>query len=503
MPAPAATYAEFLERTREIFYLDSVSGLLGWDQQTMMPPGAVALRAAQSALLAGLIHDRRTDPRLAELIEGLSANASQLDEDGRVNVREMRRVTERARKIPRELAREIAETQALSQQHWVEARAASDFARFAPWLEKMIALRRSEADAIGYAESRYDALLDEYEPAMTASRVAKVFAELRPPLVELAAAIRDSGVVPRRELLTRRFPIERQKEFGLWVIRRMGFDFTTGRVDISAHPFTSGNTTDVRLTTRFDERFLPAALFGLIHEAGHGMYEQGLDARHQATPRATAISLGIHESQSRMWENLVGRSLPFWRYAFPYLQAFFPEETADIRLEEWYAAVNDVRPSLIRVEADEVTYNLHIILRFEIEKALIEGQLRVADLPSVWNERFEEYLGIRPDRDAVGVLQDIHWSLGLVGYFPTYALGNLYAAQFFRAAERAISGFPDRLAGGDFLALRDWLRENIHAPGQTYRAAELVQRVTGEPLSPRHLLESLRAKFAPLYRIRL
>ncbi|MCK4412957.1 MAG: carboxypeptidase M32 [Candidatus Eisenbacteria sp.] len=495
----AQAYAEFLELTKEIFYLQSAAGILGWDQQTMMPPGAAPLRGRQSSTLTGIIHDRLTSSRLAELIGELRENAAALDPNAQVNAREMQRVTERARKIPRDLAQRISETQILSQQSWIEAKQKSDFDLFAPWLEKMLALRREEADAVGYEESRLDALLEDYEPYATASQISEVFSALRPPLVELVQAIRESGVTPRREIVRRRFPPERQKEFGLWAIRKFGFDFNIGRVDVSAHPMTVGNTTDVRLTTRFDEEYLPMSLFGLVHEAGHGMYEQGFEVDHQGTPRAMAVSLGIHESQSRMWENLVARSLSFWKYAFPYLQAFFPEQTRDVSLEEWYAAVNDVRPSLIRVEADEVTYNLHVILRFEIEKELVEDRIKIADLPALWNQRFQDYLGIVPENDARGVLQDIHWSIGLVGYFPTYALGNLYAAQFFNTAQKEIPDLHERFAAGEFLTLREWLRTKIHAPGQTYRAGELVERVTGEPLDAKYLLTHLRQKFGSLY----
>ena len=396
-------YDEFLGLTREIYYLASAQGVLEWDQQVMMPPRATPLRAAQGATLTGIVHDRMTAQRMADLMAELDAAGDALDADARVNVREMRRVAERARKIPRELAQEITRTQAIAQQEWVEARRASDFARFAPWLEKMLGLRRREADAVGYTETRYDALLDEYEPHTTTREIDAIFRALRPPIVEIARGIAESGVTPKRELLTRLFPVERQREFGLWAIGRFGFDFSAGRVDVSAHPMTTGNLTDVRLTTRYHERRFAEAFFGLAHEAGHGMYEQGFDERHQGTPRASAASLGIHESQSRMWENLVARSRPFWEYAFPFLQAFFPEASAGIDPDDWYAAVNDVHPSLIRVEADEVTYNLHIILRFEIEQGLVDESVKVADLPALWNAKMKELNLMRRPRIASAV----------------------------------------------------------------------------------------------------
>jgi carboxypeptidase Taq len=493
------TYDEFIQLTREIYYLQSAEGVLSWDQQTMMPPQGAALRASQLAALTGIVHDRVTDARLVDLLSELETAGAELDEDARVNVREMRRLCDRARKIPRELGQEISRTQVLSQQNWIAARAKSDFPVFAPWLEKMVDLKRQEAEALGYEKSPYDPLLDQYEPHATSAEIDALFKNLRPRLVEIVKAIADSGIQPKREIVRRSFPVEQQKQFGLWAIRKMGFDFSRGRVDTAAHPMTIGNLTDVRLTMRFDENYIPGTLFGLIHEAGHGMYEQGFDPAHAGTPRATQTSLGIHESQSRMWENLIGRSLSFWKHAFPYLQAFFPEQTEDISMEDWYAAINDVRPSLIRVEADEVTYNLHIILRFEIEKSLLEGAIPVRDLPALWNEKMKEYLGIVPENDAQGVLQDIHWSLGLIGYFPTYTLGNLYAAQLFNAARETIPNLPQRIEAGDFLALKEWLNEKIHRPGQTYRAPKLVEVVTGKPPDPEYLLTHLGEKFSQLY----
>ena len=492
-------YEEFLGLIRQIYDLGQATSVIGWDQHTNLPPKAAPMRAAQLATLTGIVHDWMVAPRLHELLGTLEAAAGELDADATVNVREIRRLVNRARKIPRDLVTEITKTESLSQQHWVAARQKSDFAHFAPWLEKILALKLQEAEALGYEKTPYNALLDAFEPQTTADEIAGVFEALRPRLVEIVRAIGDSGVTPKREYVRRAFPIDRQREFGLWIIRRLGFDMQAGRVDTSPHPFTSGDIFDVRLTTRYDERFLPMSLFGLIHEAGHGMYDQGLDPEHQSTPRAMAVSSGIHESQSRMWENLVARSLPFWQFAFPYFQAFFPDQTGDMKLEEWYAAVNDVRPSLIRVEADEVTYNLHIILRFEIERALVEKRISVSDLPGVWNEKMQEYLGVTPPNDGEGVLQDIHWSMGLFGYFPSYALGNLYAAQFFACAREAIPELIDRIGAGDFAPLKSWLNHKIHRRGRTYRAPELVQEVTGKPLSADYLIDHLRGKFGPLY----
>ncbi len=492
-------YERFLGAIREIFHLRGAGSLLSWDQQTLMPPKAAPMRAAQLEVLSGLVHDKTTDPALLDLLARLEATSGELDDDARVTIREMRRVVDRARRIPRALVQEITSTQALSQQHWLAAREASDFAHFAPWLERILKLKRRQAEALGFEQTPYDPLLDEYEPHSSTAEVAAVFAALKPRLTEIAGAIADSGLQPRRELLTRRFPIEKQRAFGEWLLRRMGYDFEAGRLDTAHHPFTVGSVWDVRVTTRYREDFLPMALFATMHEGGHALYEQGFDSRHIGTPLASAASLGIHESQSRLWENFVGRSLAFWEFAFPYLQAFFPEVTEDVTLEDWYPAVNDVRPSPIRVEADEVTYNLHIILRFELEQALIEGRLRVADLPAAWNEGLRDLLNIEPADDTEGVLQDIHWAMGLFGYFPTYALGNLYAAQFFEAAGRELRELQEQIARGDLAPLKDWTNERIHRPGQTHRAAELVEVVTGEPLNADHLITHLRRKFSPLY----
>ncbi|MBD3235666.1 MAG: carboxypeptidase M32 [Candidatus Eisenbacteria bacterium] len=492
-------YEEFLTAIRETHAIQSAQGILSWDMHTKMPPGGAGLRGTQLAALTGIVHDRITDDRLHDQLRQLEEARDELDVDARVNVREMRRAVDRARKVPRELQQQISRTQSEAQQAWVAAKQKADFAQFAPVLEKMMELRRREADAIGYETIPYDALLDGYEPYMTSAEIERIFAGLRPRLVEIAERIRDAEVSPRREIVRRHFPRPQQEQFGLWVIRRLGFDLSRGRVDTAPHPFTSGGHGDTRLTLRYDESYLPGTLFGLIHEAGHGLYDQGLDPAHHGTPRGESVSLGIHESQSRMWENLVGRSLPFWKFAFPFLQAFFPEQTADVTVEEWYAAVNDVRPSLIRVEADEVTYNLHIILRFEIEKALLDRTIEVADLPGIWNEKMRAYLGITPESDAVGVLQDVHWSMGLVGYFPTYALGNLYAAQLFAAAQKGIPDFWARIEGGEFQPLLAWLQEKIHRPGMTDRATELVERVSGEAPNPDYLIDHLRGKFAPLY----
>jgi carboxypeptidase Taq len=417
-----------------------------------------------------------------------------------VNIREVRRAYERATRVPATLVEELARTSALAQDVWVEARKASDYARFRPWLDKLVALKREEAKAIGRDGPLYDALLDEYEPGETAARLTRVFAELRDALVDLVGRIAGAPRRPDPTPLHGVYPIPAQEAFGTAVAAALGFDFQAGRLDVTAHPFCSGiGPGDTRLTTRYDPKDFGDAFFSILHEAGHGLYDQGLDADHCGTPMGEAVSLGIHESQSRLWENFVGRSRAFWEHWLPRARQAFPEALAGVGLDAFVFAVNDVRPSWIRVDADEATYNLHILLRFELEQALIAGDLPVADLPAAWADGMKRLLGVTPPDDARGCLQDIHWSGGGFGYFPTYTLGNLYAAQFFATARAELGDLDDQLRRGEFLPLKEWLNRKIHREGQRHRAADLVVAVTGEPLTPRYLLDHLSAKFGALY----
>jgi carboxypeptidase Taq len=449
-----------------------------------------------------MTHQMLTDSQIGRLLGELEGSALVRDPEGdpAVNVREVRRTYDRAVKLPPELVEELARTTTRAQQVWQEARQANDFATFRPWLEKIVRLKREEAQAVGYPEVAYDALLDEYEPGATTAEVTRLFAELRAELTPLIAAIAASGRRAPTEILAREYPVERQQTFGQSAAAALGFDFRAGRLDVTTHPFCSGiGPGDCRLTTRYHPRHFNDGFFGILHEAGHGIYDQGLPAEHFGTPRGSACSLGIHESQSRLWENQVGRGRPFWEHFFPRARQTFPEALADVKPDDFLFAVNDVRSSFIRVEADEATYNLHIILRFELEQALIGGDLQPGDVPGAWNERFRKSLGMLPPNDTQGCLQDIHWSMGGLGYFPTYTLGNLYAAQFMEQA-RADLGDPEAdFRRGEFSRLKGWLNERIHRQGQRYRAAELCRRVTGKPLSPKPLVTYLRQKFAPLY----
>jgi carboxypeptidase Taq len=480
------------------------------------------------ALLAGLHHERATDPRMGDLLASLekSSLVGSPESAEAVNVRELRRAYDRRVRLPRTLVEELARTTSMAQSEWVIARAASDFGRFRPWLEKIIQLKREESaclatgpatdPAAGTARSIYDPLLDEYEPEASSAELGALFDALRRELAPMVAAIAEaaphrSGISqgggstspPDGEAILRRsFPRDRQRVFGEAVAAAVGFDFRRGRLDVTAHPFCTGiGPGDCRITTRFDEQEFSDAFFGILHEVGHGLYEQGLEDAGYGTPMGEAVSLGVHESQSRLWENLVGRSRSFWAYWLPMARRIFHEVLADVTLEQFHAAVNHVAPSLIRVRADEATYNLHIIIRFELEQDLLTGSLPVGDLPGAWNQKYREALGVTPDNDAEGCLQDIHWSAGLIGYFPTYTLGNIYAAQLYEAARAELGGLDDAFARGDFHGLLGWLREKVHRQGQRHRPATLIERVTGSRPDYRPLIEGLRRKYSELYGI--
>ena len=497
-------YSELIARSREQALLGSCSALLGWDEQTHMPPGGAENRAAQLALLAGLQHARATDPKIGELLGELEASERFKDPESpeAVNLREIRRGYDRRVKLPQSLVEELARVTSKAHLEWVEARKTDDFKKLQPTLALIFDLKRQEAECLGYQETPYDALIDEYEPGAKSSELTLVFEALRAELVPLVAAIAGSSRKPDTTILHRDYPVDHQRMFGETVASSFGFDFKRGSLDVTEHPFCTGiGPGDIRITTRFDPKNFSDALFGILHEVGHGLYEQGLEPSHYGTPMGEAVSLGIHESQSRLWENVVGRSRPFWDFWFPIAQRVFHQALSDVSLDAFHFAVNEVKPSLIRVQADEVTYNLHVLIRFELELALLNGDLPVADLPAAWNEKYEHYLGIKPHGDADGCLQDIHWSAGLIGYFPTYTLGNMNAAQLFDAATRELGDLADHFRRGDTSALLNWLRNRIHRQGQRYRATTLIERVTGSPIDHRPLIASLKSKYGSLYQV--
>jgi len=502
---PQQAYDELIGRIKEIATLATCESVLYWDHQVYMPPGASEFRAKQTSMLAGMIHDRFVDPKIGELLSAVEGSDLVKDPESikAANIRELRREYDKETKLPKKLVEELNQTTMRAHNEWAAARKKNDFKTFQPWLEKIVDLSMQKADAYGYKGERYNALLDNYEPGATVDQIADVFKNLRVELVDLLGRIKNAPKKPDKSIVERSYDVSKQAIFGEMVASMMGYDFKNGRLDIATHPFTTGlGPGDTRITTRYNPNRLNDALFGTVHEAGHALYDMGLPKdEHFGTPMGEAISLGIHESQSRMWENLVGRSKSFWTYFFPQLKGIFRDSLEDIGLDDFYAAVNIVEPSYIRVEADEVTYNLHILLRFELERALMTGDLKPADVPGEWNKRFKEYLGIDVKDDTHGCLQDVHWSSGLIGYFPTYSLGNIYSSQFFAKAEKDIPDLHQRFERGDCLTLLGWLRENIHQHGQRYRANDLCKRITGEGLSHKPMMDYLKKKFGEIYGI--
>jgi carboxypeptidase Taq len=496
------SYEHLIQRIKECRLLESCGSLLGWDERTYMPRRGSKHRGDQMAVIARLAHEMLTSPAIGDFLSEVEASAVVADADSveAANVREIRRAYNRAAKLPRTLVEELARTTTQAQPVWEEARKNDDFAAFQPWLDRIVNLKRQEAQAVGYRESPYDALLDEYEPGATTAEITRVFAALEAELVPLIASIVESGKQPPADILEREYPVDRQVIFGQAAAAAIGFDFSAGRLDVTTHPFCSTpGPGDCRLTTRYNARQFCEGFFGILHEAGHGIYEQGLPAEHFGTPCGGAASLGIHESQSRLWENQIGRGRLFWEHFFPRARQVFLGALSDVSLGDFMFAINDVHPSFIRIEADEATYNLHIILRFELEQALISGDLAPVDVPGAWNEKFHQLLGLTPPTYRAGCLQDIHWSFGGIGYFPTYTLGNLYAAQFMEQARTDLPDLDEGLRRGDFAALKNWLNDRIHRHGQRWRAADLCRRVTGRDLSPQPLMKYLREKYALIY----
>ena len=491
---PQSAYDELIRLSREEALLASCVDVLEWDEETCLPRAGVAHRSEQLAMLAGLLHDRAVDPRVEELLVALEGGELVADPESpaAVNVRELRRAYDRERRLPRRLVEESARVTALAQQAWADAREASDFSRFQPWLERQLALAREEADAVGYPQTRYDALLDDYEPGVTTAQVSALFAILRAELVPLVQALTDRPVRPLR----RDYPVDRQRIFAEAVANAVGFDFDRGRMDTAVHPFcTSLGPGDTRITARYSSADFGSGFFTVLHEVGHALYEQGLDPSHYGTPMGEPAALGLHESQSRLWENFVGRSRAFWQHFFPRARGVFHEALHDVKLDAFVASLNRVARSLTRTDADEVTYNLHILIRFEIEQALLAGDLPARDLPAAWAAAYRDALGIAPTNDREGCLQDGHWAEGLIGYCPTYTLGNVYAAQLVAAARRDLGDLDTQFARGDFAGLLGWLRDRIHRHGQRFTAAALVERATGAPPDSRALIESLRTRY--------
>jgi carboxypeptidase Taq len=503
----STAYNDLIAIICEADLINGTSSILGWDQETMMPSRGVEYRSKQLAQLARLQHEVVTDPKVGELLEACESDPSLIEDrlsPAAVNVREIRRDYDRKTKLPPDLVAEEARLASIGQHTWSEARKNDDFDRFRPILEQIVDLLRRKAECYGWPEGGepWDALAEDYEPACTAKFVEGVFTPLRERLAPFIDEIMNAPKKPSNAFNEARIPIKKQKKFMRFIAEAIGYDFDAGRIDVSTHPFTSGShCNDVRITTRYHEDNVNDALGSTMHECGHAIYEQGLLEEHIGTPMGQAVSLGIHESQSRMWENQVGRSLAFWKWCLPKLRENLGDAVSDLSLEDVYGGANIVQPGFIRVEADEATYNMHPLIRFEIERALLAGEMQVSDIPEAWNTRYKKYLGLDVPDNTRGCLQDIHWSMAAMGYFPTYTLGNLYAAQIF---EKVLEDMPDlheQFERGEFANLKRWLNENIHAHGRRYKPAELCEHVTGKPLSPNPLMRHLEGKLRPLYGI--
>lgn len=498
------SFSAFQQKLTDIAQLKSAIAALNWDKDVVMPPKGSGPRAALLSYLAGELHDKVVSQEFRNLLREAksAAETNELPPGERAIVREVWRDVSREEKLPVEFVKEFAQVTSEAYFVWMDARQKNSFKLFSPYLTKIVALKRREAELVGYRQSSYDALIDTFEPYATTEEIATALGDLKNFLAPFLVKIKSSKAKVSRRAIVGDFDIEKQKAFCARAAKQIGYDFEAGRLDISAHPFsTSFHPLDSRITTRYSQSEIMESISGVIHETGHALYEQGLPAAQFGTPLAEAVSLGIHESQSRLWENLVGKGRPFWTYFYPSLQKEFPDALQNVSLETFYRAINSVEPSFIRVEADEVTYNLHIILRFEIERALIEGDVSVEELPGIWNSKMKELFMLEVPSDSLGVLQDVHWSGGMIGYFPTYSLGNLYSAQFFAAAKHDLPGLNDAMARGEFGSLLKWLREKIHVHGKFYSAKELAKNATGEGLTSKYFADYITTKYNEIYEL--
>jgi carboxypeptidase Taq len=505
------------EKLVEIAHLSSILAMANWDQEVHMPSKASDSRAVASGHLSAVIHSRilsldeggllsnlkkRVDNGKKSNNKGKKIDADLTDED-QIIVKETWKSFERQRKLPENFVREMTEVTSKSQSVWAEARAKNDFNLFLPWLTKVVNLKKKEAELVGFKNSPYDALIEAYEPGMTAEQASRILNDLKsfliPFLKEMQEAKKANGKGLDKKKIEGDFDLDTQYLFNVLIAEKMGFNMQSGKIDKSTHPFTTAfHPHDVRFTTRYRKDDVLYSIASTIHEAGHALYEQGLPSEHFGTPLAEAVSLGIHESQSRMWENIIGKSQSFWKFFYPQLQKEFPAPFKKLSLSDFLEIINEVRPSLIRTESDEVTYNLHIIMRFEIERAMIEGTIALKDLPKIWKKKVKEYLDIDVPDDTRGVLQDVHWSCGLIGYFPTYSFGNLYAAQFYFQMIKDIPDFSEQVEKGNFKNILEWLRKKIHIHGKTHTASALVKKVTGEELDSKYFKKYLEKKYGKM-----
>ena len=492
-------YEDFEDRARTLQGLGDVKELLHWDQQVMMPEKGIKARSMQNSKIAKIYHQKITSDLLSDLFQELDQD--ELDLEERANVREVKREHERASRVPEELQEKISKKQSMAVNKWDEAREQDDFSLVEDELKEIVELKRRYAESIDSGKEPYRVLFEDYEPYISYDRMEKILDRLKQSLTEIVGKIEDADDVGQ-DVFEGEFPEEEQMSISRQVVDQMGYDWSRGRLDVSEHPFTLGNQFDCRITTRFDEENLAESLGATVHECGHALYELGLPQDLYGLPAGSSRDLSIHESQSRMWENHVFKSKSFLRYLLPELKEVFSDQFKDVDVEDAYRSLNRVdSDNLIRINADEITYHLHIVVRFELERALINGELEVEELPSAWNDRYEQYLGVRPDSDSKGVLQDIHWYQGSIGYFPTYSLGSVLSAQFYSKADEEIDNLEKKFASGELQPLRDWLKESIHQKGCLYKTEELVEDVTGEKPTADFFLDYIEEKFGAIYNI--
>ena len=498
MESKSELYSEYGGILQKAADINNAAAVLGWDQETYMPPKSAERRGEQLATLASMAHELLTSDKLGELLTQLPSVATLTDTE-QANVRLSRRDMDKNKKLTSSFVESMSRQSSECFNAWIEARKKNDYSIYEPSLAKMIALKREQAALYGYESHPYDALLDDYEQGATVAMLDKVFEKIREQLPPILANIRAAQQVSN-ECFHQYFPKQAQWDFSVEVLKKMGYDFEAGRQDFAEHPFTTSfSNTDVRITTRVDEHNYASLLWSSIHEGGHALYEQGLPSEQYGLPLGAAASLGIHESQSRLWENCVGCGMEFWQHFYPALRSYFPEQLRDTSLDTFFKAMNRVEPSLIRTEADEITYHFHVMIRYEIEKGLMEDTLKPADLPGAWNNLYEKYLGVKPPDDVKGILQDVHWSHGSFGYFPTYSLGSFYAAQFFARAGKDMPDLHEQIAAGNFENLLGWLRQKVHVHGRRYTSEELCQLATGEKLDTAYFMSYIQDKYQQVY----
>jgi carboxypeptidase Taq len=501
-------YKKLMEKTKDSLVFQSAESIIHWDMETMMPPKAIKLRSQQLALLSRIEHKMSTDPEVGSLVEKIMGHKGydKLNAVQKRNAYLIKKNYDEQTKLPEELVAEIAKQRAITVDIWKKAKAAKNYSLFMPELEKLVELQKKAAEIlmkVKETSTPYDALIDIFEPKMTAREITRVFAELREGLVSVLEKCETASKQPDTRILKRKVPIDAQRQIAKTLAETVEYDVTSknarGRIDETEHPFTTGYYDDVRITTHYYEDNFASSIFSVLHEAGHALYEENLNPKWMYEPVGTSCSSGFHESQSRFVENIIGRSREFWVYFLPKLKRLAGKTLADIQLDSFVHAINQVKPSKIRVEADEVTYGLHIIIRFDIERDLFADKITVKELPEVWNQKYKDYLGVRIENDSEGVMQDTHWASGSYGYFPSYALGNIYSGQILATMEKDLPNWRKQIEKGNFGTVKKWLSKNIHSYGNLYDPSELIRKITGNELNVKPYLKYLNTKYSKLY----